>query len=137
MQAENLSRHAHWLLRAALASVFLYHGITKFPQLQQLAQMMSMPVSLILLLAVMETLGGSLVLFGGFLGDRATRLGALLLVPVMVGAITKVHWGQWSFVATESHPMGGMEFQVTLLLTALFLLVRGNGTKTEGAVARS
>jgi putative oxidoreductase len=28
-----LRAHAHWLLRVALGSVFLYHGLTKFPAL--------------------------------------------------------------------------------------------------------
>jgi putative oxidoreductase len=44
----------------------------------------------------------------------------------MIGAIVMVHWGQWSFVATDTHPMGGMEFQVVLLLMGLYYLVRGN-----------
>jgi putative oxidoreductase len=37
-----------------------------------------------------------------------------------------VHWGQWSFVASDSHPMGGMELQVVLLLIGLYFLIRGN-----------
>ena len=40
---------------------------------------------------------------------------AAVIVPVMAGAIALVHWGKWSFVASESHPMGGMEFQVVLM----------------------
>lgn len=37
-----------------------------------------------------------------------------------------VHRGQWSFVASESHPMGGMEFQVVLTLIALYFVAKGN-----------
>ena len=55
-----------------------------------------------------------------------TRLAALATIPVLIGAIVLVHWGQWSFVATETHPMGGMEFQVVLLLMALYFVIRGN-----------
>ncbi len=77
----------------------------------------------------METTGGALILIGGFGPGWATRLGGLLIAPVMLGAIFMVHWGQWSFQATESHPMGGMEFQVTLLLIALYFLVVGNGAR--------
>ena len=55
-----------------------------------------------------------------------TRLGGLVTVPVMIGAIAMIHWGQWRFVATDSHPMGGMEFQVVLLLMGLYYLGRGN-----------
>lgn len=124
--SDKLTKQAHWLLRIALASVFLYHGIGKFPHLHQLSQMMKMPVGLIFLLAIMETLGGLLVLIGGFWKEWATRLGALLLMPPILGAIALVHWPQWNFVASKSHPMGGMEFQVTLLLIELYLLIKGN-----------
>jgi len=40
--------------------------------------------------------------------------------------IPNVHWGQWSFVPSASHPMGGMEFQVVLMLIMLYLVVTGN-----------
>ncbi len=123
---DNLSPYAHWFLRLALASVFLYHGLAKFPMLKPMAEMMQMPVVIIVLIALAETAGGALVLLGGFLKDWMTRLGVLLLVPIMLGAIFMVHWGQWHFKATETHPMGGMQFQVTLLLISLYLLVRGN-----------
>ena len=63
-----------------------------------------------------------------------TRIGALMVIPVLLGAIFMVHWGQWNnFVQTESHPMGGMEFQVTLLLVALYLLVKGNNINSSEA----
>jgi len=133
---DNLSPIAHWFLRLALASVFLYHGLTKFPNLNGLAQMMKMPVIMIALLATMETLGGLLVLLGGFLKDWMTRLGALLLIPVMLGAIFMVHWGQWSFIASKTHPMGGIEFQVTLLFIQIYLFLKGNGAN-RGNVAIS
>lgn len=121
-----VASHAHWLLRLALASVFLYHGITKFPMIQQLAEMMRMPAPMIVMLAMMETLGGLLVLLGGFWKEWMTRLGALMLMPVMLGAIAMVHWPQWSFMATPQKPMGGMEFQVTLLLIQVYLFIKGN-----------
>ena len=117
--------HAHWFLRAALASVFLFHGIGKFMDLAGTAEMMGgMPMAI--LAAVMETGGGALILFGGFGNDLLTRIGGLLIAPVMAGAIAMVHWGQWSFAPSETHPMGGMEFQVTLLLLALYFVVVGN-----------
>lgn len=89
-----LTRYAHWLLRIALASVFLYHGIGKFPQLPQLGQMMQLPVFIVLLVALAETVGSILILVGGFWKDWMTRLGALMQIPVMLGAIFMVHWGQ-------------------------------------------
>jgi len=133
----NVSPQAHWFLRVALASVFLFHGVWKFPHLTQVAEMMQMPLILVLLLALAETFGAVFVLLGGFMKDWMTRIGALLLVPVMVGAIFMVHWGQWSFVASETHPMGGMEFQVTLLFILLYLLIKGNHVKVGAVKATS
>jgi len=117
--------HAHWLLRVALASVFLFHGLDKFLNLAGTAEMMGgMPMAV--LAAVMETGGGALILVGGFGKDMLTRLGGLLIAPVMLGAIFMVHWGQWRFAATDTHPMGGMEFQFTLLMIALYFVLVGN-----------
>ncbi len=119
---KSLSPYAHWLLRLAVAAVFLYHGPTKFVG----EPAMGMSPFIWYLVGAMETLGALLLLYGGFGADWATRLGGLLLIPVMLGAIFMVHWGQWSFVPSESHPMGGMEFQVTLLAISLYFLIRGN-----------
>ncbi len=119
---KSLSPHAHWILRIVVAAVFLYHGPTKF----MMDPLMGMNPLMWYLVGAMETLGALLLLYGGLGPDWATRLGGLLLIPVMLGAIFMVHWGQWSFVASESHPMGGMEFQVTLLGIALYFLIRGN-----------
>jgi len=118
---------AHWFLRLAVGSVFLYHGLSKFSKLGQLATMMEMPVAMIFMLAMMEAVGACLILLGGFMKAWMTRTGAIMLVPVMLGAIFMVHWPVWdNFLRSESHPMGGMEFQVTLLMINLFLLIVGN-----------
>lgn len=133
---DGLSPIAHWILRLAIAGVFLYHGISKFPVAPGMAKMMGMPVIMVYMLALMETGAGILVLYGGIGPDWATRVAGLLVTPVMLGAIFMVHWGQWAFAPSETHPMGGMEFQVTLLLIALYLLVMGNGIK-KGNIASS
>ena len=123
---ERASQHGHWALRLSLAGVFLFHGIGKFMMLESFAEMMGLPVIVALLVALAETVGGILVLVGARMADWVTRLGAAMFIPVMIGAITMVHWGQWNFVASATHPMGGMEFQVTLLLVSLYLLIKGN-----------
>ncbi len=124
---ERFSPLAHWFLRLAVGSVFLYHGLDKLPKIAQLAEMMQMPGPMIFMLAMMEIVGACLILLGGFMKDWMTRIGALMLIPVMLGAIFIVHWPAWNTLAhTESHPMGGMEFQVTLLMINLFLLIMGN-----------
>ena len=130
--------HAHWALRLALASVFLYHGLTKFPVLGNLAEMMGMPVIAVGVLAVMETVGGVLVLIGGVSRDWMTRLGGLLIVPIMLGAIFMVHLQHgWNSVNMGSGNMGrGMEFQFTLLMIAVYFAVVGNNhVGREGEVS--
>ncbi len=121
-----LAPHAHWLVRLVLASIFVFHGIGKFPAAEAMAAMMGMPVVMIVMLGVMELGAAALVLLGGLGQDWATRLGGLLLAGIMAGAIVLVHAPRWSFVATEEFPMGGMEFQVLIALIGLFLAVRGN-----------
>ena len=125
-----LIRNAHWLLRIALASVFIYHGVLKFQNLEGFAQMLPISHLQVVLVALAETAGGLLVLAGGFRGDRisdlATRVGAALNIPVIIGAVAIVHWGQWNFVPSETHPMGGFEFQAVLLLLMVYLVLTGN-----------
>ncbi len=125
-----ITSNAHWLLRGSLASVFLYHGVMKFANLEGTAAMLSLPMSTTVLVALAETGGPLLLLLGGLgksrLFDLATRIGALMNIPVMIGAIALVHKGRWNFVPSETHPMGGMEFQVTLILIMLYIAVLGN-----------
>lgn len=125
---EPLSRHAHWVLRFALASVFVYHGIDKFMGggIAEFSGAMGLPWGIALLVALTEIGAGLLVIAGAFTSGWITRLGALLVIPVMLGAIFMVHLGQWHFMATSTHPLGGMQFQMTLLMIALYLLIRGN-----------
>ena len=65
--------------------------------------------------ALAELIGGALVLLGLF-----TRLGAFLIVCVMLAAIIGVHWPV--FFAPK-----GFEFPLALLGIALSLLISGGG----------
>jgi putative oxidoreductase len=125
-----ITKNAHWLLRIAFASVFIYHGVLKLLNLEGFAQMLPISYLQVVLVALAETGGGLLVLVGGFRADRisdlATRVGAAMNIPVIIGAIMMVHWGRWNFVPSETHPMGGMEFQAVLLLLMLHLVITGN-----------
>ncbi|RME53941.1 MAG: hypothetical protein D6790_17280, partial [Caldilineae bacterium] len=111
---------------------FVYHGWGKITNPGGGA-MMGLSSTVWLVVGLLEAGGGLLVLAGGFLPDLVTRIGGVMLVIPMLGAISMVHWGRWSFVPSETHPMGGMEFQVTLLLLALFFALVGN---TVGSAAR-
>ncbi len=136
-----LTKNAHWLLRIALASVFVYHGALKFLNLEGFAQMLPISYLEVVLVAAAETGGGLLVLLGGFrsdaISDLATRIGAALNIPVMIGAITLVHWGRWNFLPSETHPIGGIEFQSVLILIMLYLVFTGNRSfaDTQSTVA--
>lgn len=125
---DTIKPHAHWLLRFALAGVFLYHGLTKFPALDMLSEMMGMPVIMIGLLATMETAAGALILYGGVGPAWASRVAGVIVVGVMAGAIMMVHWPHgWNSVNMGMGNEGrGMEFQVTLMMIALYFIVTGN-----------
>ncbi|MCZ6641171.1 MAG: DoxX family protein [Gammaproteobacteria bacterium] len=123
---DSLKPHAHWLLRIGLASVFLFHGIGKVMDLGGFSQMTGLPTAVAALVALAELAGGVGIIVGAFTNDLITRLAGLAITPVMLGAISMVHWGRWDFSAAEGFPMGGMEFQVVLLLTAIYFLVMGN-----------
>ncbi len=121
--------HAHWFLRLALASVFAYHGLTKFPNLEALSGMMGMPVPMIAMLATVETIAAAMILVGGISKDWMTRLAGLIFVMVMLGAIFMVHLKNgWNSLGNM-----GMEFPVTLLAIGLFFAIRGNDGVESGA----
>ena len=136
-----ITSNAHWLIRIALASVLVFHGVLKLANLEGFAQMLPISYLQVVLVALAETGGGLLVLVGGFGGDRisdlATRVGAALNIPVLIGAIAIVHWGQWNFVPSETHPMGGFEFQAVLLLLLLYLVFTGNAAFAATGVKRT
>ncbi len=130
-----ISNNAHWLLRISIVSVFLYHGILKFMDLQGFSDMLPISYNMVFIVALAQVVGSLLLLLGGFgkqrLFDVATRVGAFLNIPVMVGAITMVHWGRWDFVPTDTHPLGGMEFQVVLALVMVYLVIVGNNQRSQ------
>lgn len=124
--------NTHWLLRLALASVFLYHGFGKVANVAGFAEMMGLPVPVAALVTFAEVAGGLGILIGGFGKELITRLAALAMIPVLLGAIVMVHAPRWSFVPAEGFPMGGMEFQVVLILIATYFLIVGNAQHALG-----
>ena len=129
MALSGLKPHAHWLLRLALASVFIFHGAMKFTNLEGFSQMMGLSSPIAIAVAFAEAAGGIGIIVGGLSSDFVTRLSGLAIVPVMLGAIFMVHWGRWNFMPAEGFPAGGMEFQVVLLLIAVYFIVVGNNNE--------
>lgn len=128
---DDFTDQAHWLLRLALASVFLFHGVQKVVMAGPYDMMvgkMGMPAPVFYLVTFAEVAGGAAIVLGPFLGDIITRLAGLAIAPVMIGAIVMVHAPNgWSFMNN------GMEFQVVLLLIAIYFIIVGNHTATADA----
>lgn len=69
------------------------------------------------LAAIAEFAGGVLLLTG-----IASEVGAVLTIPVMLGAVLFVHWSKGFFVQN-----GGYEYPLNLVLFALAVIVGGPG----------
>ncbi len=121
-----INENGHWLIRLSLASIFLFHGFGKFPMAEMMAQNMGMPLIMIYMLATMEVMGGLFILGGALFSEILTRIAGAIFTVTMLGAIMMIHWPQWSFVASESHPMGGMEFQLLVFLISIVFFAGGN-----------
>ena len=128
-----LQNNAHWLLRIALASVFLFHGFGKVTNVAGFAEMMGLPLLVAGLVTFAEVAGGLGIIIGGFSKELITRLAALAIIPVLLGAIVMVHGPRWNFIPAEGYPMGGMEFQVVLALIATYFLIVGNAQPGKAA----
>ena len=125
-QLNSLRPNAHWLLRGGFAAVFLYHGFGKVVAFSGFSQMMGLSVPVTGLVTFAEVAAGLGIIIGAFQSELITRLAALASIPVLLGAIFMVHGPRWSFTPAEGFPMGGMEFQVVLLLIAIYFLINGN-----------
>lgn len=126
----NGSPMAHWLLRSAVSATFLFHGLGKLGDINAAADRFGLSPTVLMAASAMELTAVAALVLGGVvtapIGDTLTRLGGLLAFIVLIGAISVAHWGQWSFTPTETHPLGGMEFQITLMAMSLYFMLRGN-----------
>ena len=115
---KSLSPHVHWGLRLSLAATFIYHGATKLPVE---GPMMGMPAAMVWMLAFAELAAGIMLIAGAFGKEILTRVGALIVIVVMIGAIGLVHAKNGFNVMN-----GGMEFQILMLMSGLYLAAKGN-----------
>ena len=125
---DDFKPYGHWLLRIALGSVFVIHGIGNFMNLAAFAATVHVPYMLGLILVLAEIAGGFLVLSGSFMGDKMTRLGALMLLPVLLIVMFMVYGNDMSFTLSRVHVVGGMEYLLVLILVSLYMLLKGNKT---------
>lgn len=109
------------ILRLAVAAIFIYHSVPKLKNAKNMAPMLGAPAVMVLLLGAVEMLSSLGLVFGVY-----TRLSALLLAIVMVGAIyfKTVKW-RIPFAAMDKT---GWEFDLILLAASIVLLANGGGT---------
>jgi len=117
---KKLAPHVHWGLRLSLAATFIYHGWGKFP-IESFSAAMGMPVPMAWAVALAELAGGAALIVGAFGKDILTRLGGLIVIVIMIGAIGMVHAKNGFNVMS-----GGMEFQLLMLVTGLYFAAKGN-----------
>lgn len=113
-----------FLVRLAVAIVFLYAGINKLTMggTAGAAAFASMGITMapmfwFWVVAIVETLGGAAILLGVF-----TKIAGYLLAFIMLVAIVTVHWS-----AGFGGPMG-MEYPLVMLLVSLGIAMSGSGT---------
>jgi putative oxidoreductase len=109
------------ILRLCLAAVFIYHGMDLVGKSGGSAWHRDLPVVQQVLVAWGQLLGGIAMLLG-FL----TRLAAIGLAAIMVGAIALVHWPHGFSLGNPDGP--GYEYNVVLIGICLALLLTGGGT---------
>jgi putative oxidoreductase len=109
------------LLRLALGVVFVYHGVTKFQNMEATIGFfasLGLGAAIAWAVTIVETLGGAALLLG-----VGTQVAGVVLALVMLGAIITVK-GAMGF------SNGGYEFDLVLLLALLAVVFTGPGRYT-------
>ena len=113
------------LLRLVVAGIFIYHGLPKLKNSKAMGAGIGMPAGAVLLIGLVEALGGLAVALGFWI-----QLAAIGLAVVMIGAIYyKV--SKWH-VPFYSQSSTGWEYDLILLAVALFMLTHGAGNLALG-----
>jgi putative oxidoreductase len=123
---------SHLVVRLALGIIFFAHGSQKVfgwlgghglkATIQVFHQYMKIPPAATVLAAFIECFGG-LALIVGFLA----RPSALGLILVMLVAVSKVHWKNGFFLASQPGQANGWEYNFALIAMALSVLIGGAG----------
>jgi uncharacterized membrane protein YphA (DoxX/SURF4 family) len=110
-----------FLLRCAVAVIFIYHGLPKITKPQMMAQGMGVSSAMVTVLGLIEVLSSVGLILGFY-----TQLSALLLALVMVGAIKmkSMKWG----VPFSAMDKTGWEFDLILFIACVSILLGGGGS---------
>ena len=114
------SKCADWSLRIAFAAPFLYHGITKFPMMDMVAEMTGYSAGVMTVVAITEILAAVLILADGFMHKgMLSKIGGIMGAIIMLGAMKLAFPNGFNFMA------GGYEFQLVLFLLSLHFALSG------------
>lgn len=110
-----------FLLRCAIAVIFIYHGMPKISKPQMMAQGMGVSSMMVTVLGLVEVLSSIGLILGFY-----TQLSALLLALVMIGAIVmkSLKWG----VPFSAMDKTGWEFDLILFVACVSILLGGGGS---------
>jgi len=110
-----------FVLRLAVAIIFIYHGLPKLMKAKMMAAGMGAPAAMVFILGLVEVLSSIGLIFGIW-----TQLAALFLGIVMIGAITMktMKWG----VPFSAMDKMGWEFDLILLAANVAILLSGGGS---------
>ena len=120
---------APWILRLALGTSFILHGLSKFPLPPEKmvtwfeSMGIAAPEIVASLVAMGEVAAGAAVILGGFLGATGhllTRLGGGAVLVIMTGAFYLAH-SDW-FITEKLF----MSEQIFLLALGLYFAIKGN-----------
>jgi|SRR6266478_2658716 len=122
----NESRHvdiAAGLLRTGLGVMFIAHALLKYfvftlPGTVQYFESIGLPGALAYATIAAELVGGVLLILGVY-----TRVVALVLLPILLGALWAHFHNGWLFTA----PKGGWEYPAFLALVAIVVGFLGGG----------
>ncbi len=115
------------LLRIAIGSIFVVHGLPKLKNPGQMGAGIGMSSGMVTVIGLVETIGAVAVIIG-----LLTPLGALGLAVIMAGAIY-YKTQKWHVPFTAMDKMG-WEFDLILLAAALLLMTTGAGPLSVDAV---
>jgi len=97
-----------FFLSLAVGAIFIYHGLPKIKEAKKMAAGMGWPMEIIMLLGLVEVLGGALMIIGIY-----AKLAALCFAIIMVGAIV-MKISKWK-VPFSANDKTGWEFDLILL----------------------
>ena len=110
-----------FIIRLALASIFIYHALPKFKNAKGMAQGIGTSDNMVIILGLVEFIASVGLILGFYV-----QLSALLLAIVMVGAIwLKTTKWKVPFAAMDKT---GWEFDLILLSANIVILFGGGGS---------